>query len=151
MRLGIATDHGGFSLKVDLLARLQKAGHDVVDFGATELDSLDDYPDYILPMCQAVAAGDVERGIAVCGSGVGASYCANKVRGVRAALVHDHFSAHQGVEDDHMNVICIGGRIIGPELAWEIIETFVAAKFSTAPRHLRRIAKATAFEEKMSS
>ena len=88
-----------------------------------------------------MAAGKVERGIAVCGSGVGASYCANKVAGVRAALVHDHFSAHQGVEDDHMNVLCMGGRIIGAELAWEIVEAFLAAKYSSAERHLRRLAK----------
>jgi ribose 5-phosphate isomerase B len=146
MRVGIATDHGGFPLKTELVARLQKADHDVVDFGATKLDAGDDYPDFVIPLAQAVAAGHVERGIAVCGSGVGACYCVNKVNGVRAALVHDHFSAHQGVEDDHMNVICLGGRIIGPELAWEIVETFLAAKYSDAERHLRRLAKVAAVE-----
>lgn len=146
MRIGLATDHGGYSLKVDFAERLRKAGHEVVDFGATALDNGDDYPDFVIPLSQAVAAGDVERGIAICGSGVGASYCANKVAGVRAALVHDHFSAHQGVEDDHMNVLCLGGRIIGPELAWEIVEAFLAAKYSSAERHLRRIAKATKLE-----
>jgi ribose 5-phosphate isomerase B len=147
MLIGIATDHGGFSLKVELLQRLTAAGHDVVDFGATTLDNSDDYPDFVIPLSQAVAAGKIERGIAVCGSGVGASYCANKVAGVRAALVHDHFSAHQGVEDDHMNVLCLGGRIIGPELAWEIVETFLAAKYSSAERHLRRLSKATKLEK----
>ena len=146
MRVGIATDHGGFSLKIELVGRLKKAGHEVVDFGATELNSGDDYPDFVIPLAQAVAAGKVERGIAVCGSGVGASYCANKVAGVRAALVHDHFSAHQGVEDDHMNVLCMGGRIIGAELAWEIVEAFLAARYSSAERHLRRLAKSAALE-----
>lgn len=146
MRVGIATDHGGYNLKVEFTDRLQKAGHEVVDFGATKLDSSDDYPDFVIPLAQAVAAGKVERGIAVCGSGVGASYCANKVAGVRAALVHDHFSAHQGVEDDHMNVLCLGGRIIGPELAWEIVEAFLAAKYSSAERHLRRLAKVAKIE-----
>jgi ribose 5-phosphate isomerase B len=146
MRIGIATDHGGYPLKVELAARLHKAGHDVVDFGATKLDSGDDYPDFVIPLAQAIAAGQVERGIAVCGSGVGACYCVNKVTGVRAALVHDHFSAHQGVEDDHMNVLCLGGRIIGSELAWEIVETFLAAKYSDAERHLRRLSKVAALE-----
>ena len=147
MRIGIATDHGGFALKQNLVERLQATGHSIVDFGADTMNSTDDYPDFVIPLCRAVTANKVERGIAVCGSGVGASYCANKVAGVRAALVHDHFSAHQGVEDDHMNVLCLGGRIIGPELAWEIVETFVAAKYSSADRHLRRIAKATALEK----
>jgi len=146
MRIGIATDHGGYDLKIDFVARLTKVGHDVVDFGATKLDAADDYPDFVIPLAQAVAAGTVERGIAICGSGVGASYCANKVPGVRAALVHDHFSAHQGVEDDHMNVLCLGGRIIGPELAWEIVEAFLAAKYSSAERHLRRLAKVAKIE-----
>src|SRR5690348_2942837 len=115
MRVGIATDHGGFTLKVELAERLKKAGHEVVDFGAHKLDSADDYPDFVIPLAEAVAEEKVERGLAVCGSGVGASYCANKVSGVRAALIADHFSARQGVEDDHMNVMCLGGRTIGPE------------------------------------
>src|SRR5262245_50594370 len=119
MRVGIATDHGGYPLKVDMMERLIKAGYEVIDFGAKHLDSADDYPDFVTPLARAVAAGDVERGIAVCGSGVGASICANKVTGARAALIMDHFSAHQGVEDDHMNIVCLGGRIIGPESAWE--------------------------------
>jgi ribose 5-phosphate isomerase B len=146
MRLGIATDHGGFGLKEDLLARLRAAGHDVVDFGATTLKSDDDYPDFVIPLALAVAAGTVERGVAVCGSGVGASVCANKILGVRAGLVSDHFSARQGVEDDHMNIICMGGRTIGPFAAWDILEAFLAAKFSQEPRHLRRLAKVAALE-----
>jgi ribose 5-phosphate isomerase B len=146
MRLGIATDHGGFGLKEDLLARLRAAGHEVVDFGATTLKSDDDYPDFVIPLGLAVAAGTVERGVAVCGSGVGASVCANKVLGVRAGLVSDHFSARQGVEDDHMNVICMGGRTLGPFAAWDILEAFLAAKFSQEPRHLRRLAKVAALE-----
>ena len=144
MRLGIATDHGGFSLKEDLLSRLRAAGHEVVDFGADVLDAADDYPDFVIPLAQAVADGKVERGIAVCGSGVGASVCANKIHGVRAALVSEHFSARQGVEDDHMNIICMGGRTLGPFAAWDILEAYLAAEYSQEPRHLRRLAKKSA-------
>ena len=146
MRLGIATDHGGFHLKEDLLARLGAAGHDVVDFGASALNPDDDYPDFVIPLAEAVAAGRLERGIAVCGSGVGASICANQVAGTHAALIHDHFSAAQGVEDDHMNVICIGGRTAGAEVAWDLVRTFLAAEFSNAPRHLRRLNKVALLE-----
>ena len=126
MRIGIATDHGGFSLKEELLGQLRAAGHEVVDFGAHRLSEGDDYPDYVVPLAQAVAAGKVERGVAICGSGVGASVCANKVRGIRAALIHDHFSAKQGVEDDHMNILCMGGRTVGPAVAWDLVQTFLA-------------------------
>ena len=147
MRVGIATDHGAFSLKEDLLGRLKAAGHDVVDFGAYRLAPGDDYPDFVIPLARAVSAGQVERGIAVCGSGVGAEVCANKIPGVRAGLIGDHFSAHQGVEDDHMNILCMGGRTVGPEVAWEFVETFLAAQFSQAPRHLRRLSKVAALEE----
>jgi ribose 5-phosphate isomerase B len=146
MHLGIATDHGGFPLKVDLLARLRAAGHDVVDFGATALHPDDDYPDFVIPLAEAVAAGTLERGIAICGSGVGASICANKVPGAHAGLISDHFSAAQGVEDDHMNVICIGGRTTGPEVAWDLVQTFLAAQFSNEPRHLRRLRKVAQLE-----
>jgi ribose 5-phosphate isomerase B len=124
MRVGIATDHGGFGLKEELLNQLRVAGHDVVDFGASTLSHGDDYPDYVFPLARAVVRGQVERGIAICGSGVGASVCANKVQGVRAALIHDHFSAKQGVEDDHMNILCMGGRTVGPSVAWDLVETF---------------------------
>jgi ribose 5-phosphate isomerase B len=146
MRVGIATDHGGFGLKEDLVAQLRAAGHDVVDFGADKLSPDDDYPDFVVPLGEAVAAGTVERGVAVCGSGVGASICANKIPGVRAALIHDHFSAGQGVEDDHMNIICLGGRTVGPSVAWELVQTFLAAPYSQAPRHLRRLSKVALLE-----
>ena len=146
MRIGIATDHGGFSLKEELLAQLHAAGHEVVDFGAHRLSEGDDYPDYVVPLALAVAAVEVERGVAICGSGVGASVCANKVRSIRAALVHDHFSARQGVEDDHMNIRCMGGRTAGPAVAWDLVETFLAAKFSQAERHLRRLGKMASVE-----
>jgi ribose 5-phosphate isomerase B len=147
MRVGIATDHGGFSLKEELVARLRAAGHEVVDFGAYSFNEGDDYPDYVLPLARALAASEVERGVAICGSGVGASVCANKVRGIRAALIHDHFSARQGVEDDHMNILCIGGRTVGTAVAWDLVETFLAATFSSAERHLRRLSKVAAVEE----
>jgi ribose 5-phosphate isomerase B len=146
MRVGIATDHGGFGLKEDLVARLRASGHEVVDFGAHSLDPGDDFPDFVIPLARAVAEGRVERGVAVCGSGVGASVCANKIPGIRAALVSDHFSAHQGVEDDHMNVICMGGRVVGPFLAWELLEAFLAAEFGQAERYLRRLDKVAALE-----
>ena len=146
MRVGIATDHGGFGLKEDLLARLRAAGHEVVDFGAHTLEPGDDYPDFVIPLGRAVAAGKVDLAVAVCGSGVGASVCANKIPGVRAGLVPDHFSARQGVEDDHMNMICMGGRAVGPFVAWDLVEAFLGAKFSQAERHLRRLAKVAALE-----
>ena len=146
MRVGIATDHGGFGLKEDLLVRLREAGHEVVDYGAHSLNSGDDYPDFVIPLARSVAAGEVDRGVAVCGSGVGASVCANKVKGVRAALIEDHFSARQGVEDDHMNIICVGGRTVGPSVAWDLVQTFLAAEFSQAERHLRRLGKVALLE-----
>ena len=127
-RVGIATDHGGFALKEELVAHLRSAGHEVIDFGAHTLNPGDDYPDFVIPLAKAVAAGEVERGMAICGSGVGASVCANKIPGVRAGLIHDHFSARQGVEDDHMNIICMGGRTVGPAVAWDLVQTFLAAR-----------------------
>lgn len=145
MKIGIASDHGGFELKQVLKERLSSADMIVVDFGNHDLDSSDDYPDYVLPLAKAVATGEVERGIAVCGSGVGASIAANKVLGARAALIHDHFSAHQGVEDDDMNILCLGGRIIGIETATEIVFTFLHARFTHAERHNRRLEKIELF------
>jgi ribose 5-phosphate isomerase B len=144
IRVGIAADHGGFALKGQLAESLRGSGYEVVDFGAHELDPGDDYPDFIIPLARAVASADVERGVALCGSGVGASIAANKVAGVRAGLIHDVFSARQGVEDDDMNVFCLGGRVIGDALAWELVETFLAAHFSGAERHNRRLAKVQA-------
>jgi ribose 5-phosphate isomerase B len=148
MTVGIATDHGGFALKEELMAKLRAAGHEVTDFGAHSLNPGDDYPDFIVPLANAIIAGQVERGVAICGSGVGASVCANKVKGVRAALIHDHFSARQGVEDDHMNILCMGGRTVGPEVAWDLVETYLAAEYSQAERHLRRLDKVAALEGK---
>ncbi len=146
MRVGIATDHGGFGLKEELVRQLRAAGHEVIDFGAHQLNEGDDYPDYVVPLVQAVAGGTVDRGVAICGSGVGASVCANRVRGIRAALIHDHFSARQGVEDDHMNILCMGGRTVGPAVAWDLVQTFLAAEFSQAERHLRRLGKVATLE-----
>ncbi len=147
MRVGIATDHGGFSLKEEMVTQLRAAGHEVVDFGAQSLSPDDDYPDVVVPLAQAVAEGKVDRGVAICGSGVGASVCANKVPGIRAALIHDHFSAQQGVEDDHMNILCMGGRTVGPAVGWDLVQTFLAAEFSQAERHLRRLKKVALIEK----
>ena len=148
MRIGIATDHGGFELKEKLAAQLRDAGHEVEDFGAHELVPDDDYPDFVIPLARAVAAAKLDRGVAVCGSGVGASVCANKVKGARAALIEDHFSAKQGVEDDHMNILCLGGKTMGLAVAWDLVQAFLAAEFSQAPRHLRRLAKVAALEDR---
>jgi ribose 5-phosphate isomerase B len=147
MRVGIATDHGGFNLKEEMVTQLRAAGHEVVDFGAHSLSPDDDYPDVVVPLAQAVAEGKVDRGVAICGSGVGASVCANKVPGIRAALIHDHFSARQGVKDDHMNILCMGGRTVGPAVAWDLVQTFLAAEFSQAERHLRRLKKVALIEK----
>jgi ribose 5-phosphate isomerase B len=146
--VGVATDHAGFVLKAELVAKLGAAGHEVVDFGALTLQDGDDYPDFVIPLARSIAGGSVERGVVLCGSGVGASVCANKIAGVRAAVIHDHFSARQGVEDDHLNVICLGGRTLGPAVAWDLVETFLAARASRAERHLRRLAKVTALEKR---
>jgi ribose 5-phosphate isomerase B len=146
MRVGIAADHGGFALKQELAARLRTAGHDVLDFGAVRLNPDDDYPDYVVPLARAVATGQVERGVAICGSGVGACVCVNEIAGVRAALIEDHFSARQGVEDDHLNVLCLGGRTEGAAVAWDLVETFLATCYSQAERHLRRLAKVAALK-----
>jgi ribose 5-phosphate isomerase B len=148
MKVGIATDHGGFDLKEELMSRLRAAGHAVTDFGAQTLNPGDDYPDFVVPLADAVVAGKVERGVAICGSGVGAAVCANKVKGVRAGLVHDHFSAIQGVEDDHMNILCMGGRTVGPEVAWDLVQAYLAAEYSSAERHLRRLGKIAALEDR---
>jgi len=146
MKIGLAADHGGFEMKQILIVRLRQAGHEVVDFGALALDAADDYPDFVIPLAQAVAAGEVDRGIVICGSGVGASVAANKVRGIRAGLCHDHYSVHQGVEDDNMNVLCLGGRVMGIEVAWDHARAFIASNFSGAERHRRRLAKISQFE-----
>lgn len=147
MLIGIAADHGGYELKDYLTRELREAHFEVIDFGDRMPDSGDDYPDYVVPLARAVAGGHVDRGVAICGSGVGASVVANKVPGVRACLIHETFSAHQGVEDDDLNMICLGGLVVGHALAWEIVQTFLAARFSDAERHRRRLAKVTNLEQ----
>jgi len=146
MKLGIGADHGGYELKGIILSFLENLGYEIIDFGAFELNTTDDYPDFIIPLAEAVAAKKVQRGIAICGSGVGASIAANKVSGVRAALIHDHFSSHQGVEDDDMNLICLGGRVTGFMEAEELILSFLDAKFTGEERHKRRLQKVQSLE-----
>ena len=144
--IGIAADHGGFELKENIRKRLLKAGFEVIDFGNTQLNEEDDYPDYVIPLANSIIRGETERGIAICGSGVGACVAVNKLKGTRACLISDTFSAHQGVEDDNLNIICLGGRVLGQELAWDIITTFLKARFTNAERHLRRLAKVAELE-----
>ncbi len=148
MRVGIAADHGGFELKAYLDTALKAAGYKVVDFGARELVEGDDYPDVVVPMARAVARGEVTRGLAVCGSGVGACVAANKVPGVRAALITDPFSAHQGVEDDDMNLMCLGGWVTAHALAWDLVQTFLSARFKGEERFKRRLTKISELETK---
>lgn len=145
-RIGLAADHEGFGLKEQLAGKLRSAGYQVVDFGARRLDPGDDYPDFVVPLARAVARGELDRGVAVCGSGVGACVAANKVAGVRASLIHEIFSARQGVEDDNLNVICLGSLVAGPALAWELLSAFLCARFSGAERHRRRLAKVAEVE-----
>ena len=147
MRIGIAADHGGFELKVQITAALRAAGYEVVDFGAYELVIGDDYPDFVVPLAREVARGEITRGLAICNSGVGACVAANKLPGVRAALIVDSFSAHQGVEDDDMNVMCLGGGVTGYALAWDLVQTFLNAHFKGAERFKRRLAKVAALEK----
>jgi ribose 5-phosphate isomerase B len=146
IRIGIAADHGGFHLKRQLIEDLKTQGYEVMDFGAYDLTPEDDYPDFIVPLAKAVARGEVERGVAICGSGVGASVAANKIPGVRAALITDVYSGHQGVEDDDMNVICLGGRVTGYALAWDLVQTFLRARFRGEERFRRRLEKVAALE-----
>jgi ribose 5-phosphate isomerase B len=145
-RIGVAADHGGFDSKEYLAGMLREAQYEVVDFGDRQLQPDDDYPDFVAPLARAVARGEVDRGVAVCGSGVGACIAANKVPGVRACLIHESFSAHQGVEDDDMNLICLGGRVIANTFAGELVRAFLQARFSGAARHRRRLAKVAMLE-----
>src|SRR5678815_4808934 len=140
MKVGIAADHGGYEMKEKLYILLGANGHEVVDFGNSQYDRDDDYPDFAIPLARAVATGYVERAVLLCGSGVGASVAANKVNGARAALCHDDFSARQGVEDDDMNILCLGGRTTGLAVAWDCVRNFLSAQFSGAERHRRRLA-----------
>ncbi len=147
MRFGVAADHGGFPLKVPIMNTLRTLGHEVVDMGGDGTDPNDDYPAYAAALGRAVSQGLVERGVLVCGSGVGASVAANKIAGVRAGLCHDTYSAHQGVEHDNCNILCLGARVIGPELALELVRAFAGARFSGEARHVRRLAQITALEK----
>jgi ribose 5-phosphate isomerase B len=148
MKIGIAADHAGFEQKQQLLKQLREAGYEVTDYGAHQYDAQDDYPDIIIPLAEAVASQEVERGIAVCGSGVGVSVAANKFLGVRAALVTESYSAHQGVEHDDLNLLCLGGRVIGPMLIWEIVQAYLKAQFLKEERFQRRLDKVIALEKK---
>ncbi|MEO5650204.1 MAG: RpiB/LacA/LacB family sugar-phosphate isomerase [Ginsengibacter sp.] len=148
MKIGIAADHGGYELKNIIQSFLKDEGYEIKDYGAFKLDTADDYPDFIIPLAQSVATKEVARGVAVCGSGVGAAIAANKIAGVRAALINDHFSAHQGVEDDNMNLICLGGRVTGFAAAQELIMAFLKAEFSGLERHKRRLKKIEVLETK---
>jgi ribose 5-phosphate isomerase B len=150
-RIGVAADHGGFELMQYLTKRLREASYGVTEFGDRKQDPNDDYPDFVIPLAEAVGRGELERGLAICGSGVGASVVANKVAGVRACLIHETFSAHQGVEDDDLNIICMGGLVVGHVLAWELVQTFLAARFSGAERHIRRLHKVAELENRLTS
>ncbi len=141
MKIGIASDHGGYTIYQELKDQLTGMGHIIVDFGNLQFNPDDDFPDYVFPLAKAVAERSVDRGIAICGSGVGASIAANKVPGVRAALIHDLWSAKQGVEDDDMNILCMGGRVIDSEKALELSIAFLEAKFSKEERFKRRLLK----------
>lgn len=146
MIVALGSDHGGFPLKRTLAEAIRAAGHGVLDCGAQSLEPEDDYPDFTAAVAHAVLDGRAERGVVVCGSGVGAAIAANKFPGIRASLCHDTFSARQGVEDDAMNVLALGARIIGPSLAEELVRAFLGATFSNAERHRRRLEKVIAFE-----
>jgi ribose 5-phosphate isomerase B len=150
MKVAFGTDHAGWPLRAPILAELRATGFDIVDCGPQEMVPGDDYPDVAAAVGRAVVNGEAERGVLVCGSGVGASIAASKLTGVRCGLCHDPFSAHQGVEDDDMNVIALGARVIGPELAVELVRDFLRARFSGAERHVRRVAKIAALERSRS-
>ncbi len=148
MKIAIGADHGGYPLNERVIEELRAAGHEVKDFGTHDGTLPDDYPDYALSVGRAVQSGEAEIGILICGSGVGASVAANKLRGVRAALCGDTYSAHQSREHDDCNVLCLGARVVGPELALEIVRAFVAARFTGEERHRRRLAKVNAIERR---
>jgi RpiB/LacA/LacB family sugar-phosphate isomerase len=147
MKIAIACDHGGFPLKETALHVVMKAGHEPVDLGTFTADPVD-YPDYARAVGEAIQQGKAERGILICGSGVGACVAANKMRGIRAGLCHDTYSAHQAVEHDDINVLCLGARIVGVELAAELIRAYIGATFTNEERHVRRLGKVKAMEEK---
>ena len=146
MKVGIAGDHAGFSLKQGLIAELSREGYKIVDLGAHD-ETPSDYPDFARALGKAVVSGEVERGILVCGSGIGACVAANKIKGIRAGVAHDIYSAHQGVEHDDMNILCLGSRVIGPAPAAEIVKAFLAARFTNEERHVRRVKKILEIEK----
>ena len=146
MKIAVAADHAGYPLKQMLVDDLQAAGYDVLDLGTDDPTRPADYPDFARLACEAVRRGEAQRAVVVCGSGVGASVAANKFPGIRAGLCHDHYSAHQGVEHDDMNVLCLGARIIGPEVAREIVRVFLTAKFTGEARHVQRLGKVQQIE-----
>jgi ribose 5-phosphate isomerase B len=146
MKIAIGADHGGFLLKAELVKYLEQTGRGPLDLGTFSNEAVD-YPDYARAVAQAVRGHKADRGILICGSGVGAGVAANKLPGIRAAVCHDTFSAHQGVEDDNMNILCLGARVIGVELAKELVRSFLAAKFSGAERHVRRLGKVNEIEK----
>ncbi|NJL75344.1 MAG: RpiB/LacA/LacB family sugar-phosphate isomerase [Saprospiraceae bacterium] len=146
MKIGIAADHGGFALKEQIIELIQTLGHEVIDFGALTYDAQDDYPDFIIPLAQAVTTRKVHKGIAVCGSGVGAAIAANKVKGARASVITDSYSARQGVEHDAMNIMCLGGRITGIAVAEELVKAYVDAAYTNEDRHNRRLGKVETLE-----
>jgi ribose 5-phosphate isomerase B len=149
MKIALAADHAGFEMKRDLAGKLAKDGHEVLDLG-THSSAAVDYPDYAEAVADLLRQGQADRGIIVCGSGAGVSIAASKFPGIRAAVAHDVYTAHQAVEHDDMNVLCLGSRVIGPALAREIVDTFIAARFSGDERHLRRLAKIHDFETRFS-
>jgi ribose 5-phosphate isomerase B len=148
MRIAFGCDHGGYPLRELIIERLKADGHTIVDCGAYSFDPNDDYPDYVFAAGEAVQRGAADRAIVVCGSAVGAAIAANKLHGIRASIAHDTYSAHQGVEHDNMNVLALGARVVGPEVALELVETFLRANFSGAERHVRRLAKIEEMENK---
>ena len=147
MRIAVGADHAGVPLNEAAIAELRRLGHEVVDLGTHDPTQPDDYPDYAVAVTQQITSGRCERGVLVCGSGVGVSVAANKIHGIRAAMCHDTYSAHQGVEHDDMNVLCLGARVIGRELMLDILRTFIAARFTGEERHRRRLAKVMALEQ----
>jgi RpiB/LacA/LacB family sugar-phosphate isomerase len=147
VQLAVAADHAGFDMKQTLVAWLEKEGHQVENLGPPQPDPVDDYPDVAAALCRELQSGRVQRGILICGSGIGASVAANKMKGIRAGVAHDTYSAHQGVEHDDVNVLCLGGRIIGIEVAYELVRAFVGARFSGEERHQRRLDKVLALEK----
>jgi len=147
VRIAVAADHAGFPRKGAAIAELRRLGHEVIDLG-THSEEPVDYPDFAQAVGEAVMRGEADRGVLICGSGVGASVAANTMPGIRAAVCHDTFSARQGVEDDDLNVLCLGARVIGPELALAVIRAWALAVFSNAERHVRRVGKVTAMEQR---